>query len=54
MCGIAGIFHPERTRPRNRMETVVRAPADGTVRELCVDVGQPVEGGDLLVALDGV
>lgn len=28
MCGIAGIFHPERTRPRNRMETVVRAMLD--------------------------
>jgi pyruvate carboxylase len=45
---------PLLTLEAMKMETVVRAPADGTVRELCVDVGQPVEGGDLLVALDGV
>ena len=25
MCGIAGVFHPERTRPPSRLETVVRA-----------------------------
>ena len=28
MCGIAGIFHPERTRTPNRLETVVQAMLD--------------------------
>ena len=45
---------PLLTLEAMKMETVVRAPLDGTVRELCVDVGQAVEGGDLLVTLDGV
>ena len=43
---------PLLTLEAMKMETVVRAPSDGTVRELCVDVGLAVEGGDLLVALD--
>jgi pyruvate carboxylase len=35
-----------------KMETVVRAPVGGTVRELCVDVRQQVKAQDLLVVLD--
>ncbi|MEQ1632767.1 MAG: pyruvate carboxylase [Planctomycetota bacterium] len=34
-----------------KMETVVRAPQAGTVRELCTDVNARVQGGDLLVVL---
>ncbi len=44
---------PLLTLEAMKMETVVRAPVDGSVRELCADVGLMVEGGDLLVALDG-
>ncbi|MBL9079783.1 MAG: pyruvate carboxylase [Planctomycetes bacterium] len=35
-----------------KMETVVRAPIAGTVRELCTDVKAQVKGQDLLVVLD--
>ncbi len=35
-----------------KMETVVRSPVGGTVRELCVDVRQQVKAQDLLVVLD--
>jgi hypothetical protein len=34
------------------METVVRAPQHGKVRELCTDANARVLGGDLLVRLD--
>jgi pyruvate carboxylase len=35
-----------------KMETVVRAPVAGTVRELCTDVKAQVKAQDLLVVLD--
>ena len=35
-----------------KMETVVRAPVAGTVRELCTDVKLQVRAQDLLVVLD--
>lgn len=34
-----------------KMETVVRAPIAGTVRELCTDANARVQGGDLLVVV---
>jgi biotin carboxyl carrier protein len=37
-----------------KMETIVRAPLAGVVRELCVDVKAQVKGQDLLVVLDAV
>ena len=43
---------PVLTLEAMKMETVVRAPVAGTVRELCTDVGMMVEGDDLLIALD--
>ena len=35
-----------------KMETVVRAPVAGVVRELCTDVGKAVQADDLLVVLE--
>ena len=43
---------PLLTLEAMKMETVVRAPASGTVRELCTDVGAAIQGEDLLVVLD--
>ena len=43
---------PLLTLEAMKMETVVRAPAAGTVRELCTDVGAAIQGEDLLVVLD--
>jgi pyruvate carboxylase len=42
---------PLLTLEAMKMETVVRAPVAGTVRELCTDVKAAVKGGDLLVVL---
>ncbi|MGE3172858.1 MAG: pyruvate carboxylase [Planctomycetota bacterium] len=44
---------PLLTLEAMKMETVVRAPIDGEVRELCTDVGKAVQGGDLLVVVEG-
>lgn len=35
-----------------KMENEVRAPADGVIKEMCVQQGRTVEKGDLLVVLD--
>jgi biotin carboxyl carrier protein len=35
-----------------KMENEIRVPADGVIKELCVQEGQPVEKGDLLIVLD--
>ena len=35
-----------------KMENEVRSPLDGTIKEIRVKTGQPVEKGDLLVVLD--
>ncbi len=43
---------PLLTLEAMKMETVVRAPVGGVVRELCTDVGAAVVGDDLLVVLD--
>ncbi|MCB9887838.1 MAG: pyruvate carboxylase [Planctomycetes bacterium] len=43
---------PLLTLEAMKMETVVRAPVDGTVRELCVDDKQQVKAQDLLVVVD--
>lgn len=43
---------PLLTLEAMKMETIVRAPIAGTVRELCCDVGAAVEASDLLVVLD--
>ena len=43
---------PLLTLEAMKMETVVRAPVAGKVRELCTDVKAAVKGGDLLVVLD--
>ncbi len=40
---------PLLTLEAMKMETVVRAPVAGEVHELCTDVGQQIQGGDLLV-----
>ncbi len=45
---------PLLTLEAMKMETVVRAPIGGTVREIATDVRRPVKGRDLLVVLDGV
>jgi pyruvate carboxylase len=44
---------PLLTLEAMKMETVVRAPVAGKVRELCVDNGSKVLGGDLLVVIEG-
>jgi pyruvate carboxylase len=43
---------PLLTLEAMKMETVVRAPVAGTVRELCVDAKQQIKAQDLLVVLD--
>lgn len=43
---------PLLTLEAMKMETVVRAPVAGTVRELCVDAGQQLKAQDLLVVID--
>ena len=43
---------PLLTLEAMKMETVVRAPAAGAVRELHTDVGRAVQAQDLLVVLD--
>jgi pyruvate carboxylase len=43
---------PLLTLEAMKMETVVRAPCAGKVRELCTDVKAAVRSGDLLVVLD--
>ena len=43
---------PLLTLEAMKMETVVRAPVAGTVRELCTDVKAMVKAQDLLVVLD--
>jgi pyruvate carboxylase len=43
---------PLLTLEAMKMETIVRAPAPGVVRELCVDVKAQVKGQDLLVVVD--
>ncbi|HEX6811892.1 MAG TPA: pyruvate carboxylase subunit B, partial [Planctomycetota bacterium] len=43
---------PLLTLEAMKMETVVRAPVAGTVRELCTDVKSQVKAQDLLVAID--
>jgi acetyl-CoA carboxylase biotin carboxyl carrier protein len=35
-----------------KMEMPVEAPAEGTVLELCVSEGQPVEEGDVVARLE--
>ena len=45
---------PLLTLEAMKMETIVRAPLAGVVRELCVDVKAQVKGQDLLVVLDAV
>jgi pyruvate carboxylase len=42
---------PLLTLEAMKMETIVRAPIAGTVRELCTDVKAAVKGGDLLLVL---
>ena len=43
---------PLLTLEAMKMETVVRAPLAGEVRELCTDTGAQVLGGDLLVVVE--
>lgn len=43
---------PLLTLEAMKMETVVRAPIAGKVRELCTDTGAEVRGGDLLVVVE--
>ena len=43
---------PEWTSVTRAIETIVRAPCAGTVRELCTDVKAAVKAQDLLVVLD--
>jgi len=43
---------PLLTLEAMKMETVVRAPLSGEVRELCTDVGNQVLGSDLLVVME--
>lgn len=43
---------PLLTLEAMKMETIVRAPIAGTVRELCTDVRAAVQAADLLVVLD--
>ena len=45
---------PLLTLEAMKMETVVRAPLSGEVRELCTDVGNQVLGSDLLVVMEAV
>jgi pyruvate carboxylase len=45
---------PLLTLEAMKMETIVRAPLAGVVRELCVDVKAQGKGQDLLVVLDAV
>ena len=47
-----GEGEPVLTLEAMKMETIVRAPVSGTVRELCTDVGASVESGDLLIVMD--
>jgi pyruvate carboxylase len=42
---------PLLTREARKMETIVRAPIDGEVRELCTDVKAAVKAQELLVVL---
>ncbi|MCA8974077.1 MAG: pyruvate carboxylase [Planctomycetes bacterium] len=54
-CGegnAVGAGDPLVTLEAMKMETVVRAPIAGTVRELCTDKKAQVQAGDLLVVLD--
>ncbi len=44
---------PLLTLEAMKMETIVRSPIAGTVRELCTDVKASVKAQDLLVVLDG-
>ena len=44
---------PLLTLEAMKMETIVRAPVAGVVRELCTDVKAAVKAQDLLVVLDG-
>ena len=43
---------PLLTLEAMKMETIVRAPIAGTVRELCSDISAAVQRDDLLVVLD--
>ena len=43
---------PVLTLEAMKMETIVRAPCSGTVRELCTDVGAAVQAQDLLIVVD--
>jgi len=43
---------PMLTLEAMKMETIVRAPIAGRVRELCTDMGAMVQANDLLVVLD--
>ena len=43
---------PLLTLEAMKMETIVRAPMAGTVRELCTDVGAAIQANDLLVVMD--
>jgi pyruvate carboxylase len=43
---------PLLTLEAMKMETIVRAPLAGTVRELCTDVKAQIKGDDLLVVID--
>lgn len=43
---------PLLTLEAMKMETIVRAPVSGTVRELCTDVGSAVQAEDLLVVIE--
>ena len=43
---------PVLTLEAMKMETIVRAPVTGIVRELCTDVGAMVQNEDLLIVLD--
>lgn len=45
---------PLLTLEAMKMETIVRAPLSGTVRELCTSLKAAVKGGDLLVVLAAV
>jgi pyruvate carboxylase len=44
---------PLLTLEAMKMETIVRAPIAGVVRELCTDVKAAVKAQDLLLVLDG-
>ena len=35
-----------------KLETVIKAPVDGFVREIVAGAGESVEGGDLLVLIE--